>query len=69
MIEKEPYRGFLLIQRTYSVRCQNCGWRGKAVLGEAPIVTDEHDGADWCPVCGALALVGDDGKGSEERDR
>ena len=52
-------KGFLLIKKTYKVRCEYCGFRGKANLGESPIVTDEHKGADWCPVCGALALVAD----------
>lgn len=60
MVDK--LKGFLVIKKTYKVRCEYCGWRGKANLGESPIVTDEHDGADWCPVCGALALIADNEK-------
>ncbi len=52
-------RGFLLIKKTYPVRCEYCGWKGDARLGSSPIVTDEKQGADWCPRCGALALIAD----------
>ena len=61
MSETEDYKGFLLIRTAYKVRCQNCGFRGEAHLGKEPIVTEEMDGADYCPVCGALALVADHG--------
>ena len=53
-------KGFLLIRTRYKVRCRSCGWRGEANLGDEPILTNEIDGADYCPVCGALALVGAD---------
>lgn len=53
------YKGFLLIRKTYKVKCQQCGWKGKANLGEEPILTEEKDGADYCPVCGYLALMAD----------
>ena len=62
MVERES-EGFLLIRSRYRVRCLQCGWRGEANLGSEPIVTEEYDGADWCPVCGHLALVGDEEKG------
>lgn len=61
-MEADGYKGFLLVRQTYKVRCNNCGFRGNAMLGAEPIVTDEQDGADWCPVCNHLALVGDTGK-------
>ena len=51
--------GFLLIKKQYDVRCEHCGWKGKANLGESPIVTDKNQGADWCPRCSALALIAD----------
>ena len=59
---ESEYKGFLLVKKTYKVRCLHCGFSGKAHLGESPIVTDEFDGADWCPVCWALALVADNEK-------
>ena len=67
MTNDKEYKGFLLIRTTYKVRCLQCPFRGEANLGAEPIVTEEADGADWCPVCGALALVADRGeeKGSE----
>ena len=52
-------KGFLVIKKSYKVKCEHCGFRGKASLGESPIVVDEYNGADWCPVCGALGLVAD----------
>ena len=52
-------KGFLVIKKTYKVKCEYCGFKGKANLGKSPIVKDEKNGADWCPVCGALALVAD----------
>ena len=58
----QDYKGFLLIRSTYKVWCAHCGFRGEANLGKEPILTAEQDGADWCPVCGALALVADNGK-------
>ncbi len=58
----EEIKPFLVIRSTYSVRCLNCGFKGEAKLGKEPINLEEKDGADWCPVCGALALVGDDKK-------
>jgi hypothetical protein len=53
-------KGFLLIRSTYKVVCLNCGFRGNANLGKEPIITEEQDGADYCPLCCALALVGAD---------
>lgn len=55
-------KGFLLIRQTYKVKCRNCGFRGNAYLGKEPILSPEADGAEWCPVCGALALIGDNSK-------
>ena len=55
-------KGFLLIKKTYKVKCEYCNFRGKAALGDEPIVTEEKDGATWCPACGALALVADNEK-------
>ena len=62
MTSDKEYKGFLVIKKAYRVRCQFCGFRGKANLGKEPILTEEADGADWCPVCGALALVADNAK-------
>jgi DNA-directed RNA polymerase subunit RPC12/RpoP len=59
---KDDDKGFLLIRQTYRVRCQQCGWKGEAKLGSEPILTEEVDGAEYCPVCGHLALVGDEQK-------
>lgn len=56
----EGQDGFLLIRSSYEVCCRNCGWRGTAHLGREPVVTEEQDGADYCPVCGALSLIGAD---------
>lgn len=61
-LNNEDYKGFLLIRQTYKVKCANCGFRGEANLGKEPILTDEADGADWCPLCHALALVADHGE-------
>lgn len=62
MVNNKDYKGFLVVRQTYKVRCQHCGWNGKAKLGSEPIITEEKDGADWCPVCGALALIADNEK-------
>lgn len=62
MAKDKERRGFLLIKKTYKVKCQYCGWKGTANLGKTPIATGEHDGLDWCPVCGALALGADNDK-------
>ena len=62
----EDDKGFLLIKTSYKVRCLNCDFKGRANLGKEPIITDEADGADWCPVCGAMALVAADYKLKED---
>lgn len=59
MVNDKERRGFLLIKKSYKVRCEYCGWKGKANLGSSPIITEEHNGVDWCPRCGALALGAD----------
>lgn len=51
-------KAFLLVRQTYKVKCRGCGFKGKATLGDEPIQTEEAGGETWCPVCGALALVG-----------
>lgn len=64
MNDKE-YDGFLLVRSTYKVRCQNSECAAfnktfKAKLGKEPeLLSPEADGADYCPVCGALSLVAD----------
>ena len=62
MAEETGIKGFLLVRQTYKVRCRNCGFKGNAALGDEPIQTEEAGGETWCPVCGALALVGDNSK-------
>lgn len=65
MANAEEYDGFLLVRSTYKVTCQNseCAAFGKpfkAKLGKEPeLLSPEADGADYCPVCGALSLVSD----------
>lgn len=58
--------GFLIVRMTYRVRCLQCGFRGKANLGKEPIQSAEADAADYCPACGALALVGDNRRETDE---
>ena len=56
--EKKPLG--VLIQSSYRVQCQNCGWTGNAVLGKEPIQAIELEAngmADWCPVCNAWAVT------------
>lgn len=62
MTDIKNYPGFLLIKKTYAVKCLQCGFRGKAVLGDEPIQTEGVDGPDWCPVCNHTALVSEDYK-------
>ena len=51
---------FLVIKKSYNVKCLNCGWSGKAVLGEKAIDTEDTSGASYCPVCNHLSLVSGD---------
>lgn len=51
-------KAFLLVRQTYKVKCRSCDFKGNATLGDEPIQTEEAGGEDFCPVCGALALVG-----------
>ena len=62
LMNDEEYKGFLIIRQTYSVKCKQCGFRGKAKLGKEPIQDIDAGGAEFCPVCGHLALAADDGK-------
>ena len=59
MTNDTEYKGFLIIQSKYRVRCRNCGFKGQAVLGDEPIQDAEAGMADWCPVCGHAALEAD----------
>ena len=67
MTNDTEYKGFLLVRSKYKVWCSHCGFRGEANLGKEPILTAEADGADYCPVCGVLALVADDGRQETQR--
>lgn len=48
----------IVIKQTYDVKCLHCGFEGQANLGREAIVTLDNAGEEWCPRCGALALVG-----------
>lgn len=61
-MNETEYKGFLLIQKTYRVMCRQCGFRGKAVLGEEPIQGADAGAEEYCPVCNHQALVADNRK-------
>jgi len=50
--------GGIVIKQTYDVKCLHCGFEGQANLGKAEVVTLDNNGAEWCPRCGTMALVG-----------
>ena len=66
MTDDKEYKGFLLINKTYKVRCLNCGFKGNANLGDEPIQDPDAGIADWCPVCNCQALVADRRKGESK---
>lgn len=66
--KKQTETGFLIIKRSYPVICRACSWEGHANIGKGLVDTGEEDGADWCPVCGALALIGKEQYMREQQD-
>ncbi len=65
VMEKE-IKPFLVIKKTYKVKCLVCGFKGQATLGNEPILTEE-EGPELCVVCNHYSLVGDNGDGDERR--
>lgn len=47
-------KGFLLLKKSYKVRCLNCNFIGKAVVGKDAV---EPDREEYCPVCNHAALL------------
>ena len=51
-------RRTIVIKKSYDVKCLHCGFEGQANLGRTVIQTLDNGGAEWCPACGYLSLVG-----------